>query len=218
MKQYILVFLTLAVCISFCGCNRNDSACDSIKKPSEAEVETVATGVSLPDDPTEAPTVETGNEETQTDNTEPIHTQIVLTPENWDTYFELVTIATWSENAFGETTKLYLDNYYKLKDEYANICASETTIAVEYSQIMSEKKCTIDFQARTYTIHDEFIWGPFESTELQTYIGYSENVGGYCMSLGWNRGGTSVGENAVAYYYDFKVIRVQGTLCLLDVE
>ena len=214
MKKALSLILALVLCLSLCACGDSNSDPTTIEtNPSKPADTTPAIDPTAPTILSEPSTTEPN--ETEPENTEPTHTLIELTLENWDTYFEFVSVDGWNENAFGEADTLHFYYYYKLKDEYREICNDETSIAIEYSFTYAYHECTVDYAARTYTIHDTDD-NACESTDIEDCFFYSELLEGYCINVGWDAGGCRVGASRIRMNDNFKVTRVQGTLCLIS--
>lgn len=78
---------------------------------------------------------------------------IEITADNWNTYFELVTVQKENVNEFGEVQFLYLDIFYKIKDEYNNRVNSYLSDVVFEVEV---RECNYDFTFdatnKTYTL------------------------------------------------------------------
>lgn len=78
---------------------------------------------------------------------------IEITAENWDTYFELVTVQKENVNEFGEVQFLYLDTFYKIKEEYnnqVNCYLSDVVFEVKVKECNYD--FTFDIANKTYTL------------------------------------------------------------------
>lgn len=76
---------------------------------------------------------------------------IVLSTENWRNYFDLITEAVYSENAFGEVESLTLTQYLVLKEEYAQKILA-TDVAYEIETTASEYCIDVNAAEKTYTL------------------------------------------------------------------
>lgn len=78
---------------------------------------------------------------------------IEITLDNWDTYFEFVTQEKQNINAFGELELIYLESFYKIKDEYndrVNCALSNVVFEVQTTEAFYYY--TIDTSNNTYTL------------------------------------------------------------------
>ena len=142
---------------------------------------------------------------------------IEITPENWDTYFEIVDEGKFSENAFGEVESFNYYQYLSLKEEYVDkFSNSLSKLVMELDFTYGKKGCEVDLQNKKYNLLDSYEVDTYDrdsSIYQFSYSNYEDEV--YyrttLMSSYFNKEGS--------YLSDFKtgmeVIRVQGTIYLL---
>lgn len=144
--------------------------------------------------------------------------EIELTVENFDTYFELVEVPIFYENEFGETDEMDLYQYYLVREEY-NV-SYMTDFAIEYSCVWGRKDCEVDFTNLTYTLSDfkdttppaNVMTDRFYDIEVNGQERFGFSIGGSGKSVKKSYG--SIGE--VGYSVDFEILRVKGTLFLIE--
>ena len=209
MKKILTLLLAAAMCFSLIACSDEPNSAENTNAGETADNTT--TENNLPPEPDEEP------EDTGTGESKPQYTIIELTVENWDTYFEVVEVAYFLENAFGEAYRLHIQHYYKLKDEYSKMSGTETNIAIQYSYTMGYRECIVDFENKDFTLGTEYMDGYSVRTITATeeYFRYLDRIGTFGVEAGCECS-CGKGETAVVDQYcaNFQIIRVQGQLCL----
>ena len=91
--------------------------------------------------------------------TEPQYTTVEITIDNWQDYFEIVSIDDWHLNGFGESEGY--SNYYKLKlrDEYKEKVKCDALgyihnviLTVEFTYTWSFNYAEVDFKEMWYSV------------------------------------------------------------------
>jgi len=158
-----------------------------------------------------------GNQPQIDENTTPNIVEIELTAENFDTYFEFVEIAFFSENAFGEADEMDLSQFYLVREEYTVSDAS--TLAIEYTRTWGSVICDVDFVNQTFVLGDiEDKADPSiiidDSCSLYRDIGGKDRYG---FSVGAiSQVSKDSGNNIMGYNFDFEILRATGTLYLIE--
>ena len=90
-------------------------------------------------------------------------TTIEITPENWQTYFELKTAPVFSTNSNGELNNIFENTWLVIKDEYAeklnitddlNVEFDFSYEAIETIYNVDNEKFTYEVQKTTYDVGD----------------------------------------------------------------
>lgn len=135
--------------------------------------------------------------------------KIEITLENWDKYFEVYEWVDWNLNAFGEPTEFFgIRISFNLKSEYRDKCSAD--VACEY--LISQSHCIVayDVQSQTCNIGEPMDYFNEHSSTL--------NGGAYESYISFSLGdrGTTKGSYTMEKYNFVKMLRVQGTLELLE--
>lgn len=78
------------------------------------------------------------------------YTEVAITNENWQDYFEVKEMITLKENSFGEVDEFWGYTYFRLKDTYGTVNGSMSTVAMEYSSVSTCQDITVDLINKTY--------------------------------------------------------------------
>lgn len=144
---------------------------------------------------------------------------IPITTENWDTYFELVTIKKKYFNEFNEFENFYLESFYKIKDEYndrVNMMLSDVIFEVE------TKTCsynyTLDVANKTYTLGERINEREkIDTTIVEWRAGHYSSYPDISYLSIWICPGCNIeaDDNRCSYYLEkATVLRTTGTLYL----
>jgi hypothetical protein len=153
-------------------------------------------------------TEENWQPEPQYTTIEPQYTTIELTVDNWDTYFEEVTIPRFSKNAFGEVDDFDLEYYLQLKEEYYPLLNRVgTSIVIEIAYNYGERVCSVDFENQTYELGERIT--TVSTTAIEDW--FDDYDGRFLCSP---YGVIFYDDGEVRYYEDTEILRVKGTLCL----
>ena len=135
----------------FSGCNSKNQAAE----PSYTEAPTEEAVIIVP-----APTF--SSTDAQVATAPPTYNAVLITLDNWDTYFELTDDygVWWNDNALGEATFFQLSKSLHLREEYANrvnfYMSSGVSGAVEFSYEIGTRTLEVDMDSHSYTVHDDF--------------------------------------------------------------
>ncbi len=197
MKKIFALLLAAAMCFSLAACGGGND----VSNNNDAS----------------APVLENNGEQQTTEDNTPNIIEIELTAENFDTYFEYVEVAFFSENAFGEVDEMNLYQYYLVREEYT--VSDVSTLAIEYNNTWQRIPCDVDFANQTYVLGDfEHIADP--STEIDDSCSKYKDIDGK-ERYGFKVGGISrvskdSGNNIIGYCFDFEILRATGTLFLIE--
>jgi len=188
MKKLIALLLAAFMCFSLVACSGNDNAYDN-----------------------------SGTQQETSESSTPSIIEIELTAENFETYFEFVEIAVFSENAFGEVDDMDLYQYYFVREEYT--VSDVSTLAIEYKSTWGRRICDVDFANQTYVLGD-FEHTADPSTKIDDSCRMFRNIDGkerYGFSVGGIAGiSKDSGNNVTGYCFDFEILRATGTLFLIE--
>ena len=220
MKKALSLILVFVLCLSLCACGTNQDYTEQLEEYEKRieeleellamrdeeinrllnELESTPSENAVPDD--------TDTDNTDSGNTQVQYTEIALTVDNWDTYFEVVAYPTYKQNAFGEYDDFKLEYVFQLKDEYYPLLDStQTNVVMELSYTYGERVCNVDFENQTYELGERL--RAAQSSQI-TDLFYNSGSIYYCMPFG-----VMVYSNSeVRYYEDVEMIRIQGTLYL----
>ena len=144
--------------------------------------------------------------------------EIEITLENLFHYFQYFTEERWKENSFGETGKLELAFFLRIRPEYAyRLVAVSTEIAVEYDFRRTPIPITVYFDEHVYELYEEQVHPESISRMvLDEHMDYQytelpERIYGLCIAF------TTVETDFATVYLPYpgpEILRVQGTLCL----
>lgn len=91
---------------------------------------------------------------------------IVLTAENWQNYFDLITENNYSENAFGEVEHLTIRQYLVPKEEYADKILA-TDVVYEMGRTANEYFIYLNAAEKTYDLGEMVQIGEPSTPEIQ---------------------------------------------------
>lgn len=154
----------------------------------------------------------------------PDENDIVLTEENWQDYFDLITEATYSEDLFGDVERLVLRQYLVVKEEYAQkILATDAVYQLE--QTSGEFPIALNAAEKTYTLGDMTRqYDPYTDEPQKLWREYETNR--YQITLTTNR--INAAENAdpestshksvslITSLEDIRMLRIQGNIYLVN--
>lgn len=206
MKQILAVLLAAAFCVALGACGNNYAKYDQLigylesgdYEAAQNEIERLESLREAEDDTASTDTAKV--------------TAVQITSDNWDDYFEIVREETPVKNDFGETERMYVDNYFKLKDGFTMAErreGSETSIALEYSYTKEYRFFEVNKETGEVTLGERNEeQEPRPETGMKT-IGYDKTAlvdsHTYSTEGGW-----------VGVDIDFAIIRAQGTLYLVE--
>lgn len=154
MKKVIFVLITLALCLSLCACVKREEL-EKYKK-----YETLINYMEAED--YEGALADLQNRIPAPE--ESLYSEVELTLENWDTYFEVVKQEQWITNGFGEAENYEVYYNFKVREEYlTKIKTTGINLTVELSYTANFHEVTVDLKTR------EVIIG-----EIQTNVGGNE--------------------------------------------
>lgn len=219
MKKLLALLLAAVMCLSLAACDGgNDTNSDNEPQANQSMQQEAENNETAENNDAEAPIFQENSEQQTSENNTPNIVEIELTVENFDTYFELVEVAIFSENEFGETDEMELYQYYLVREEY-NV-SDMSDFAVEYSCVWGRKNCEVDFTNLTYTLSDfndttppaNVMTDRFYDIEVNGQERFGFSIDGSGKSVRKSYGTT--GE--VGYSVDFEILRVKGTLFLIE--
>jgi len=177
MKKAISLVLAFVLCLSLCACGV-DAAYKPLLKALEDNnyegIKTALTGLS-PDFAAEQAELEMYHQykdliealekedfdAAQDDFTkripvpaDPIYHAVEITPDNWNTYFEIITVEDWHVNGFGEAEDYQLHYRFKLRDEYLAQAKPNdgVNLSVELTYTANYHRGSVDLSTREVTI------------------------------------------------------------------
>lgn len=145
---------------------------------------------------------------------------IPITAENWDTYFEFVTIEKENVNEFGDIQYLYYESFYKIKEEYNDRVNSDlSNLIFEVQTKTCRYEYTFDVANKTYTLGERV--DAREEIETDTHEFRAGHYSSYpdisYLSLWINSYGIYADRNGVwDYLEEATVLRTTGTLYLAN--
>ena len=145
---------------------------------------------------------------------------IAITAENWNTYFELVTIEKEVLNEFNELDRIYLESFYQIKEEYndrVNTALSDVVFEVE------TKTCgynySLDITNKTYTLGErDNDREEIDTTTVEFREGHYSSFPEISYLSIWICSGCNLeADDDYCRYYleEANVLRTTGTLYLL---
>ena len=93
----------------------------------------------------------TENTKNQAEST---HSEVKITADNFEKYFEFVEESFFTKNDSGEVNALRYRHYYKLREDY-NIDITKSSIKLDYGYSYSTKNVDIDFKNEKFTLGDQ---------------------------------------------------------------
>lgn len=147
---------------------------------------------------------------------EPAYTEIAITMDNWTEYFETVYKEDWIINGFDEAEGLNIYYALQVKEEYVDRLTNlmETKVDIEFSSKAVYYNCEYDFSQMTYTKTsvNPNVQGMQEgiqtdTSDLNMIVNHSPVLVSGSLIPEWN---------VVGIPEDFQVLRIQGSICLLD--
>ena len=142
---------------------------------------------------------------------------IEITTENWDEYFTVEQVETWTKNAFDEYDTLKVDLVFSLKSEYTErfVEKQDGTIIVDFSCDGAVKGANIDYQTKTFVIVEDRKIEPYN--EIIT-IATKDFISPHLMTNG-ELAPASNGDIQYIMVFENPVInRIEGTLTLYEAE
>ena len=132
--------------------------------------------------------------------------EIIITLDNWDTYFEVTKKEEEVINKYNELVNIDTEYYFTLKNEFGSYLEG-TSINVEISFKMTTMAYKLDLANR------KILWGETDgetetdTVELHIAYFYSDHI------IGDRNLSSSMYKRQ---YSDFKVLRIYGTLVLCE--
>lgn len=78
------------------------------------------------------------------------YTEVEITNDNWQDYFEVKEVIKLQENSFGEVDEFWGYTYFRLKDTCGVINSNLSSVAMEYSSVSTCQDITVDLTNKTY--------------------------------------------------------------------
>ena len=157
-------------------------------------------------------------------------TEIKITMDNWQDFFEMGSLEEWCENGFGEVDAFGILYYIKLKDQYKDaVYYDKSEVAVEYEYDSTWYNVDMDFENKKYKLKEkQGDWHYNEIKTIENHDGGPVEWGdvvfkeaadwGYWLQLTacrfWINASTSEPQ-IPEYPYSLELKRIGGTLCLL---
>lgn len=154
-------------------------------------------------------------------------TEVEITSENWQEYFELKEAPGWMLNDFGEVFDVSWLHVLCVRDEWADkVVLDASDIVFEYIYNYIDYKCKLDFAAKTIEF-GEVMWKS-DTSEVQTFrLGdsYMEetSLNGYRMQCPSNTvenigmGIMQPDGETISYIHDnLTITRAKGTLVVTE--
>ena len=137
---------------------------------------------------------------------------VEITTENWEEYFTLTYVDTWSKNEFGDFDDVKIDAILTLKPAYAEKMAENqsTPLLVDFACDGAVKGVDIDFAAQTYTLLNTRKVEPFRETFT---INVSQLNEPYVLSQISLEPATVEGIRYIMVCENAVINRIEGTLC-----
>lgn len=144
---------------------------------------------------------------------EPEYTAVEITMDNWQDYFELKVVENWEKNDFGEVDTLVLSSGLALRDEYRENALGDgkTEITYEMAFDFGERSIEIDFENQTYEFTSGMRW-----KEPQTEVLSIKNFDEISFHNYWIDHNSYNSYHAAFVGDNLELLRIEGTLCLLD--
>ncbi len=216
MKKLLALLLAAVMCLSLAACGGTDTGSNNEPQTIESDTQQENEDNAAENNEAAAPVVQEDNEQQTSEDNTPNIVEIELTTENFDTYFEFIEVPVFSENAFGEAERLELEQYYLVKEEYSVSDISDFAVEFEYSR--GFRVCDVDYSNRAYVLGD-FTTTPetysktndrWNSIEIDGQERFGFFVGGINAMTADSSG------NETGYGFDYKILRVTGTLFLIE--
>jgi len=157
---------------------------------------------------------------------EPACTEVQITLDNWQDYFELKPIDVWDTNDFGETDELRCMEALFVRPEFADkIVWDKTNLIVEFTIAHSYVQCEIDFENKEWSITES---GEISHVSVDTYTinaashtrheEFVQNhvLGTHKWASGTDKNMYEVNNHSMGIVTIQSLDRIQGSIYLLD--
>ena len=223
MKKALSLISALILCLSLCACDsksskqsKYDALIECIDNDDYAGAMTELHKLLGMDNYTGSIVINPSYSQDATTEPTVSYTEMEITTENWQEYFEITIEEHWGENAFGEPDYISRNLIFRVKDTYADKVApwdfaEPQDISIEIGYDYTNYKWTIDFENQTYEK------GSISDYDPEGYETIIKKLDPYSLSIDidrctrWKDGTGSV---AICEYTNIEVLRIKGTLFL----
>lgn len=207
MKQAFCLFLVLALCLSFGACGEPETQPSQNCSPTQPATSDNSVPTELP-----KPT------------TPPGYTEIPITVDNWDQYFEFQYLTFIKKHESGDADTWYCVCMFRLKEEYEEFFAySSDDLAVQYKCNYSLYRVVRDHEAGTFELAERLeimkeMTKEFQIGKIELADPDSGKIA-FSSPCGVQVSGFSIitGKEELHYYAeDFVVMDIRGSIILAN--